>query len=235
MITVRAAATASLLVLFLQGCLPASHQSQTKTCIYGNCVEGLGIERDSQGLYIGDWRNGERSETGSYDNHFLGSRYVGSWEGGKPNGAGTVFLPSGSITGNWLNGAPDGEMTYAGKDGTFRGTMGKGGYQLPYLFLKEGELDWPSGEKYRGSFGGTPSSALPQGAGEYVRSNGERIRGNFRTLRKPSLFTSNYPGEVVTELGTAKYVVQEKGPGSLIPYEFKEFGSIERGAETKTP
>jgi hypothetical protein len=235
MIAARTATTASLLVLFLQGCLPASHQPQAKSCIYGDCVEGLGIERDSKGLYIGDWRNGERSETGSYDNYFLGSRYLGRWEEGKPNGAGTLFLGSGSITGNWLDGAPDGEMTYAGQDGTFRGTMGKGGYQLPYLFLEEGELSWPSGEKYRGSFGGTPSSDLPEGAGEYVRSNGERIQGNFKTLRKPTLFGSNCPGEVVTGLGTARYAVQEKGPGSLIPFKFKEFGSVKRALEKKAP
>jgi hypothetical protein len=227
---IATATAASLLFLALQGCTSISSSALEKKCIFGNCVEGVGIETTPRsGLYVGEWRNRERSGTGTYYDYFRHARYFGHWENGKESGQGTLFLSSGTLTGAWRNGAPDGVMTYVGADGTFKGTVGAGGYRLPGLFLQEGEVTWPSGEKYRGVFGNTPLTDFPHGVAEYETRDGGKINGTFRTSKETRfpIFSDSHSGKVVTEQGAVKYVVILNGPDSLIPFRFVEFRPIQ--------
>lgn len=85
-------------------------------CLKGNCQDGYGEMRDSDGhLYKGEFQNGRRHGAGVmvFKN---GDRYQGNWQKGLPHGQGVRYYSNGHIdSGNWIHGqfAEDKVRTWA--------------------------------------------------------------------------------------------------------------------------
>ncbi|WP_298426231.1 hypothetical protein [uncultured Kordia sp.] len=108
--------------------------NNSKTCVVGNCSNGIGIYEYSNSTYMGTFRNGKREgfgylffkEGGTYigefynnNYHGLGSYsrsefdyYMGYYQNGKPHGQGVQYYSKDNYkAGNWVHGQLAGKGT----------------------------------------------------------------------------------------------------------------------------
>lgn len=86
-------------------------------CISGNCQNGYGTKKFNNGLYEGNWLNGERSGKGTFAWQ-VGDVYEGGWLNDERTGEGRYTWPSGGVyEGGWVKGERTGEGTYTWDDG----------------------------------------------------------------------------------------------------------------------
>jgi len=118
-----------------------SEQSNKTGCIKGNCVNGSGTYKYSDGeVYVGQFKDNNKNGSGTYkysngdvyvgqfkDNISNGSGtykwtngevYVGQWKDDKMNGQGTLKYPNGKVyEGQWKDNNMDGQGTYTNING----------------------------------------------------------------------------------------------------------------------
>ncbi len=132
----------------------ASRSGQSPNCLRGNCENGEGTYRYSDGSeYSGEFRNAKMHGEGTYTYAGRGEKYVGDWRNGVINGQGTYYYRSGNrYQGEWRNGKKSGQGTYT----------------------------YANGDKYVGDF----ENDQPNGQGTYHYSTGDRYVGEWRNGRK---------------------------------------------------
>ena len=87
-------------------------------CISGNCDNGLGVGKFSNGdIYKGEWKNGEMEGIGVY-NYKKGAVYHGQMKSNKIHGFGTFIYPDRTYySGEFKDGKRNGLGTFVRNDG----------------------------------------------------------------------------------------------------------------------
>jgi len=96
-----------------------SEQSNKTGCIKGNCVNGSGTYKWSDGdVYVGQWKDGIQNGQATYK-FSNGDVYEGQYKDGKMNGQGTYKFSKGEVyVGQWKDSEKNGQGTYKYSDGT---------------------------------------------------------------------------------------------------------------------
>jgi len=95
-----------------------SEQSNKTGCIKGNCVNGSGTYKWSDGdVYVGQWKDGIQNGQGTYK-FPNGDVYKGQYKDGYPNGTGTFKWSYGAVyVGQWKDSKMNGQGTYTNLNG----------------------------------------------------------------------------------------------------------------------
>ncbi len=207
---------------------------RNKGCIWGDCVNGFGIERyiDPYGsndyFYIGEWKNKKKNGKGT-NTDIDGSKYMGQWKDNLRHGEGILSIKDGVFTGRWEGGDMKGVFTYESKTVKYTGTFLRR-WEYPHYFPSYGEIHWADGSGYKGDFGPGNSEknscgyGFPNGHGEYTSPEGKVYHGDFScTAFSPyPIGKAIYYGSIQTSDGNYEFfldVVEGKSP---IQFKFLE-------------
>ena len=140
-----------------------SEQQSTEGCIKGNCENGEGTYKWSDGdEYTGQWIDGEWKDGEGTFKWSNGTAYKGQWKNGMPNGKGTYTNINGvNFLGNWVNDKLE----------------GKNHVQVTTVTLdKIKQTEKPSNAQYSGCFQGN----CENGSGAYKYENGDVYNGEWK-------------------------------------------------------
>lgn len=87
-------------------------------CVEGNCIDGFGKKKYSNGYYIGEFKEYKRNGQGSYvwNN---GDKYIGEWKNSEEHGDGVMSFANGDkYVGKYYLGKRNGKGTYIWNDQT---------------------------------------------------------------------------------------------------------------------
>ncbi len=109
---------------YKKGVVISEQRPTTNGCIEGNCENGKGAYKWSNGdVYKGQWKDGKLTGQGIYK-WKDGTVYEGGWKDGKQNGQGTNKWPDGAVyVGQFKDDFLHGQGTYTNPNGEkFSGT-----------------------------------------------------------------------------------------------------------------
>lgn len=183
------------LILIAAGLLWLTVTTAQGGCQKGNCNEGQGIFRFTDGaLYRGEFTAGKFEGKGAitypdgsaYTGQFrqqlqhgsgtltdgLGNRYSGMWRAGKRHGKGTIAYADGStLSGTWLDDKLRGEVAYKYANHDYY--VGHLSYQQRSGY---GTMRYANGDIYQGQW----QLDLPGGKGSMQYAGGPRVAGDWK-------------------------------------------------------
>ncbi len=139
----------------------------------GDCQNGWGKYKYSQGSYEGYWENGKKSGFGMYlwD---IGDAYMGEWKNDKMHGFGSyTYANDNGYDGSFVNGFIHGKGRFYVKSTN----VTKANAYENGKFVKE--LDYKNNNLTRGCVNGD----CDNGYGAYVYANGDKFIGEFSNLK----------------------------------------------------
>ena len=185
----------NLLSIFLCLLLPAVLPAQQGKCLKGDCLEGKGKFRFSDGAdYYGDFRKGKFSGTGVMHypdgalyaggwraglqegegrmNDANGNAYIGMWHNGRRHGKGRVEFKNGNrVEGNWAYDKVNGTVEFHFANGDYY----RGAINQQFQLAGQGTMEYASGDYYTGLW----AADMREGEGKYVLEDGTEIAGNW--------------------------------------------------------
>jgi uncharacterized protein (TIGR02145 family) len=162
-------------------------------CFKGDCKNGYGECQYSDGIYSGEWKNGQRNGKGTFTSS-NGDTYTGEFLNDNRNGNGKYQWKNGDVyEGDWVNGMNTGNCKWTFSNGVIyegsvvngkyngkgvlifsNGAIGKGDF-VDGVMNGKGKMTWKTGEIYEGDW----LNGQRTGKGKYKWINGEVYDGDF--------------------------------------------------------
>ena len=144
-------------------------------CLSGDCKNGKGKMDMGYSTYDGAFKNGVPEGQGTMD-YWGGDSYKGHWHNGKEDGQGTLYR-KGVATAVVYR---DGVLQSAPRAAVAVGGNGDYKEKVPGCTTGDcingyGELTFPSGNRYHGSF----KNGMANGAGEWTFASGDILKASF--------------------------------------------------------
>lgn len=145
---------------------PAIHTLIKKTCVKGDCVNGVGTRHTSGGqVYEGEWKNGLEHGQGKLT-YASGDMYNGEWKMGQKHGMGSFLTAKDKkvYVRKWVHDRSTRPVGVNGK-------CAEGGDCLN----GEGTFTWPDGATYAGTW----VAGRMHGKGIYTHASGTKYDGDY--------------------------------------------------------